>query len=166
MTQIEIEKKLISRIPKGWGKYISCAEGWYYILEDLEQKLSYLDPDYQIVQVKEKFGTLRFYYQSNKDKLVQDIMDDCVNRAEYYSQSTCEYCGSSSVRSISGKVKYNTTVKLREASWVKTACDECWTKKQEERKNRENALDELVKFNQENDLYEKTKDLLPKKETK
>lgn len=141
MTQIEIEKKLISRIPKGWGKYISCNEGWYQILEDLDNKLSYLDPEYKIAQVKEKFGTLRFYFDTSTDSPIRDIMNDCVSAAAYASSYTCEYCGSR-------------LGKLQDSGWVKTACDDCWTKKQEERKNRESALDELVKFNQENGLYD------------
>ena len=152
MTQTnEIEQKLLNRIFKPWGKYISCNEGWYKILEELDNKLSYLDPEYKINQIKEKFGTLRFYFESQSSDLIKDIMDDCVSAAAYASSYTCEYCGSR-------------LGKLQDSGWVKTACDECWTKKQEERKSRENALDELVKFNQENDLYEKTKDLLPKKE--
>ena len=61
MNYLLTEKKLINRIPKPWGRYISCNEGWYNILDELDNKLAYLDPDYQINQVKEKFGTLRFY---------------------------------------------------------------------------------------------------------
>lgn len=141
MTQIELEKKLISRIPKGWGRYVSCREGWYPILEDLENKLSYLDPDYRIAQIKEKFGTLRFYFDTDAEPMIKSIMRDCVAAAEFASSYTCEYCGSS-------------LGKLQQSSWVKTACDECWAKKQEERKNRDQALDELVKFNQENGFYE------------
>ena len=73
MTQInEIEQRLISRIPKGWGRYISCNEGWYDILDKLDIKLSYLDPDYSIAQVKEKFGTLRFYFDTKEDQLPQN----------------------------------------------------------------------------------------------
>ena len=143
MTQTkEIEQKLISRIPKPWGRYISCQEGWYKILGELDDKLSYLDPDYQINQVKEKFGTLRFYFETTKDSLIRDIMHDCIDAATYASTYTCEYCGSH-------------LGKLQESSWLKTACDTCWSIKQEERKKRDQALTELVKFNEENGLYDK-----------
>lgn len=142
MTQKEIEEKLLARIPKGYGRYISCNEGWYKILEDLDNKLSYLDPDYRIVQVKEKFGTLRFYFDTDIHGLTRSIMFDCVRAAEFASSYTCEYCGNSQGR-------------LQDDNyWVKTACHPCWKKKMDEVIAREQALDELVKFNQENGLYD------------
>lgn len=144
MTQTNIEQKLISRIQTKGGRYISCNEGWYEILAELERKLNYLDPNYTVDQVKEKFGTLRFYFSPSDigNKLVNDIMYDCVKAAEFTSSYTCEYCGSRL-----GKLQ-------TENYWVKTACSECWAKKQEERKKRDEALTELVKFNEENGLYD------------
>ena len=143
MTQInEIEQRLISRIPKPWGRYISCNEGWYNILDELDVKLSYLDPYYKINQVKEKFGTLRFYFETTEDGLVRDIMHDCVDAATYASSYTCEYCGSKQG-------------KMQEGAWYKTACHTCWNKKMDEFVAREKALTELVKFNEENGLYDK-----------
>ena len=118
----DIEQRLLNRIPQGWGKYISCGEGWYWILDALDHKLSYLDSDYELNQVKEKFGTLRFYFSSKKDGMINEIMQDCVTRAEYQSESTCEYCGKSLyLRSPN----FDRSVKLREGGWVKTLCDPC-----------------------------------------
>lgn len=143
MTQInEIEQRLLNRIHKPWGRYISCGEGWYQLLGHLDKKLSYLDPDYKIHQVKEKFGTLRFYYETQADDLIRDIMTDCVSAHEYASSHVCEYCGSYAAKSQT------------DGYWVKTACVECWAKKQEERKKRDQSLTELVKFNEENGLYD------------
>lgn len=129
---MSIEQKLLDRIPEGYGRYISCNEGWYKILEEIDNKLSYLDPNYRVAQIKEKFGTLRFYFDTDVEGLIRDIMYDCVRAAEYASSYTCEYCGNKS------------TAKLREGGWVKTLCDSCWVKKQEERANREQALDGSV----------------------
>lgn len=53
---------ILDRIPRGWGKWISLDAGWYPLIVDLNSKLAALDPDYEIHQVKEKFGTLRFYF--------------------------------------------------------------------------------------------------------
>lgn len=117
--------KLLERIPEKWGKYISCNPGWWLILAELETKLNYLDPDYEVNQVKEKYGTLRFYYQPTKGGVIQDIMDDCVRQAEYLSSKTCEMCGSSCARSIPEKVKWDSTVKLRNGGWYKTLCNTC-----------------------------------------
>lgn len=147
MQTREIEQKLISRIPKPWGRYISCNEGWYNILDELDIKLSYLDPDYKINQVKEKFGTLRFYFETTEDGIVKEIMYDCVRGAEYASSYTCEYCGSGA-----GKLQTDNY-------WRKTACDDCWVKKMEECEKRDEALTELVKFNEENGLYDIEKEL-------
>jgi hypothetical protein len=38
------------------------GEGWMPIILDLNEKLTKLDPEYRIMQIKEKFGTLRYYF--------------------------------------------------------------------------------------------------------
>lgn len=58
-----------------------------------------------IEQVKEKYGTLRFYYRGG-DEFVQGA----VSMAEYMSARTCETCGSPG--------------RLRGRHWVYTACDQ------------------------------------------
>jgi hypothetical protein len=54
-------RKILSRIPPRWGRWISCDKGWYPLVIELDQKLVEIYPDYQLHQVKEKFGTLRYY---------------------------------------------------------------------------------------------------------
>jgi len=49
------------RIPDGWGRCISCDAGWYPIIVELDAALANLDPNYEVQQVKEKYGTLRYY---------------------------------------------------------------------------------------------------------
>lgn len=61
-------------------------------------------PEIQVQQVKEKFGTLRFYY-SGGDSYIEGL----VSFAEGMSAVTCEVCGERG--------------KIRSASWVKTLCD-------------------------------------------
>lgn len=56
-------ERMLRRIPDGWGRWISCGRGWYPILARLEQQISALAPDWELHQVKEKYGTLRFYAQ-------------------------------------------------------------------------------------------------------
>lgn len=127
-TDALIREALCDRIPAEWGKWVSCDSGWNWILEDLEKKLSYLDPNYSINQVKEKFGTLRFYFESSTDNsLLMEIMNDVVRTAETASASTCEICGNSSTRSMSDRdVKYDKTVGLRvRGGWYKTLCETC-----------------------------------------
>lgn len=54
-------ERMLRRIPDGWGRWISCSRGWYPLLAEAEEHLSRIDPEYQIHQVKEKFGELRIY---------------------------------------------------------------------------------------------------------
>jgi len=59
-------------------------------------------------QVKEKFGSLRFYTNGFTDE-----MDKLVDEAECKSEETCEYCGKPGKR--------------RNDGWVRTLCDTCNT---------------------------------------
>jgi hypothetical protein len=118
-------EKLISRMPKGWFPSIECGSGWDRILDEVEERLNYLDPNYEVHQVKEKFGTLRFYYTPTIGGIVKDIMDDIVRMAEYWSTRTCELCGNSSSRGGSG-TKFDDTVDTKNRNgWYKTLCNTC-----------------------------------------
>jgi hypothetical protein len=61
-------------------------------------------PQVIVDQVKEKFGTLRFYYHGG-----DDIIDGMVRMAESISGFTCEKCGAPG--------------KMRGRGWLYTACD-------------------------------------------
>ena len=85
-----------------WG--FCCGDGWYQILDSLcgqiqhhidwkqEQKEKYGRGDgckqVVAVQVKEKFGGLRFYYNGG-----DDVIDGMVRMAESWAANTCETCG-------------------------------------------------------------------------
>lgn len=121
---LPIEKKLLDRIDPSYGKWISCNEGWYRILEELDAKLAFLCPEYGIAQVKEKYGTLRFYC-GTPGGVVGDLMDDAIRQAEELSAKTCELCGKSSMRGGDGWV-YDQSVGTRvRGGWYKTVCDDC-----------------------------------------
>jgi len=55
-------ERILRRIPDGWGRWIGCGPGWYPIIVDLADAIAELVPEYEIHQVKEKYGTLRFYW--------------------------------------------------------------------------------------------------------
>ena len=59
----------------------------------------------EIVQIKEKFGTLRFYYYGGNDRV-----EALVDFAEAISGVTCEECGAPGTQTDSG--------------WIKTLCAE------------------------------------------
>jgi len=62
-------------------------------------------PQVVVTQVKEKFGTLRFYYEAG-----DDIIDGMVRMAEGMSSCTCEECGKPG-KTVGG-------------GWIRTLCDE------------------------------------------
>lgn len=122
-----IREELRNRIPEMWGKYISYDTGWDWILEDLNRKFIFVDPDYTLNQVKEKFGTLRFYFETDKGKVAHEILWDLVAQAEYWSSKTCENCGSCNGKSNTERdIKFDKTVTLRSKPyWYKTLCESC-----------------------------------------
>lgn len=71
---------------------VECSSGWEKLYQPLIDKVAALGG--QVFQVKEKFGSLRFYYDLNdateEDKKSLAMM---VDRAEGLSTVTCEQCG-------------------------------------------------------------------------
>lgn len=55
-------KQILRRIPDGWARHISCGPGWYQLLVELDQMMAAIEPGYELYQVKEKFGGLRYYW--------------------------------------------------------------------------------------------------------
>lgn len=121
----ELENKIFEEFPKlyrqkdldmtqtcmFWG--LDVGDGWYDIIYDLSKKITFLAEKFNATieahQVKEKYGTLSFYYCCSDTEL-DDIIQDLVNAAENKTAHTCEVCGN-----------YG---KLRGNSWVYTSCDE------------------------------------------
>jgi hypothetical protein len=103
---------ILSRIPEGWGRWISCGAGWYPLITRLDEDLTAVDADYVIHQVKEKYGSLRFYAEP-ADPALQDLFDIIISEAESRSPSICEAC------SGPGHMREN------DAGWHKTLCQEC-----------------------------------------
>jgi hypothetical protein len=113
---------ILDRIPAEWGRWIDCGSGWYRLLADTHRKLKYLCPDYEIHQIKEKYGTLRYYFGTNEgfdNKIAYETMLDVVSVAERQSAHICEKCG----KRASTRVKNH---------WFFTACEECVPKNQDE----------------------------------
>lgn len=87
-------------------------DGWFRIIHDLSARLEEIlegllageRDEYYAVQVKEKFGGLRFYMSMETEE-----MSRAIQEAEAQSAATCEACG------LPGK--------RRGRGWVKTLCD-------------------------------------------
>jgi hypothetical protein len=105
---------ILRRIPDGWGRWISHDAGWYPIVATLDERLAALDPDYVVHQVKEKFGTLRYYCAPSGEPSTElrNTFCDTIVQAERTSAITCERCGGPGVLH-------------RRGHWRKTLCAAC-----------------------------------------
>ena len=143
----ELDEKLCAKYPKifvnrhgdmketlmCWG--FECGDGWYNIINQLCANIQhYTDwnnenhakgykqykevPQVVAVQVKEKFGTLRFYYDGG-----DDTISGMVRMAESMSAVTCEECGSPGHQ--------------RNGGWIRTLCDKHEEAYQEQMRSRE-----------------------------
>lgn len=104
-----------------------CGDGWFQIINQLCNNIQhYLDwqnkdsevvPQVVATQVKEKFGTLRFYYDGGDSKI-----DGMVRMAESMSGVMCEECGKPG--------------ETRQGGWVRVLCDEHEAARQKKNKER------------------------------
>jgi hypothetical protein len=132
----ELDKKLVADFPyifcdrnKGmdescmyWG--FSVGDGWYDIIQNICEELMSIHKEtgVQMVaqQVKEKFGSLRFYaayndhlLPCNRSEIVEaiDRAHSIINMLCDKSSSVCETCGEDGKQQTDG--------------WIKTLCDTC-----------------------------------------
>ena len=97
-----------------------CDNGWARILWDLSRSLDQIrrehGGDLRASQVKEKYATLRFYYDAwdfpSQD--VYDAIDALIDAAEARSARTCEHCG-----------RRGTLCHTRGGMWFRTLCPRC-----------------------------------------
>lgn len=128
-----MNKELTDRLNKNYpeifaeGMYFECADGWYELIDSLCDEITQFCNKYNQTppvasQVKEKFGSLRFYVWTAPTEVY-----DIISKYELQSQYFCEVCGES------GKIH-------RIGGWYSCYCDthlaehykrreEAWTKK-------------------------------------
>ena len=153
-------KKSMQETCMCWG--IECPIGWYNILEQLCTYLEFhnqqFSKEYGIAvvadQVKEKFGTLRFYFSiafvdrdtgmavgPDDENSVNEtaalyvardyldmLADDAIGEAESMTENTCADCG----------IPLTEDNKVETEGWITFLCDECNAKREEEYANRLN----------------------------
>lgn len=103
------------------------GDGWEPLIRKLSEKLEPLiqkwcrenvdkfDQHARASQVKEKFGTLRFYMDGYTTK----EMNELIREAELKSEETCEDCGAVGIVFSDG--------------WIRTLCLDCEKKRQEKK---------------------------------
>ena len=106
--QLEIEELKKKIVPEYW-KSIDVDEGWYQLVIDCDRELTGVDPKYQIYQVKEKFGGLRFYTKPSNmdDKHTLIRIGEIISKYEDIASKTCSATGKPGVlmKSIGGWCK-------------------------------------------------------------
>ena len=110
----EFSRRMHERFPKMFeGKYggFACSSGWWPMLETLCATIQdHIDHSKgkcsQVIveQIKEKFGTLRFYASGG-----DEFTDGAISFAESLSNQMCEECGAPGKRIGGG--------------WIRTLCN-------------------------------------------
>lgn len=119
--------ELLVKYPKLYAKlsYFECEEGWIGLIDELSKKLEEINNKYTdfedriyAVQVKQKFGGLRFYCWSTENIRKEDyeLKDKLIEQAESASYTVCEMCSSPATKTTRG-------------GWIMTLCEECRTTK-------------------------------------
>ncbi len=139
-------KKSMQETCMCWG--IECPRGWWYILDQLCTVLEFHNMEFVknhgiaviAAQVKEKFGTLRFYYDvrpvdengivkyepdelpTDKDRnrmIAMDYLgmlaDQYIREAEDMTENTCAKCG----------IPLDKDNKVETKGWITYVCKEC-----------------------------------------
>lgn len=89
------------------NRIFECGSGWNKLICDLIKDLINIGWNKEIAQIKEKFGTLRFYPGGCTDEQWK-----LIGEAERKSSTICEYCGSKDA-------------KLYTDGWHTTECKNC-----------------------------------------
>lgn len=105
----------LDAMPEGWRKSFGlkiCEELKEILLKNNSLK------EYRIIQIKEKFGTLRWYCNSS-DKEIRKVID----KYEKISEHTCIFCGKDNVD-------------IFDDGWISPYCDNCFIRKKERQRLR------------------------------
>jgi len=145
--KIELERKLVSDYPTLFKQYggdpretclafgFECGDGWYHLIDTLcgaiQREVNWINglwPELNFscsaTQVKEKYGSLCFYYEffyktdlseDDKNKLTSsmDRIAGMSQITETLSKTTCEQCG--------------TKCEIAHGVFPRTECDACET---------------------------------------
>ena len=94
---------------------IQTGDGWYWLIDQICAELQWLTkqghPQVIAFQIKEKFGSLRFYTRGESNQ-----QNDLLSFAERLSKTICENCGSTH------DVKMQ---KRKDGPVIATLCNKC-----------------------------------------
>lgn len=110
---MKISEVLRQRLSHNFPSMVSHPPGWDDIVLRLHNQLMRIDPNYTVTQTKEKFGTLRFYFNLSDEEKFQEA-HNVLRHAEEESARTCEKCGKPG------------ELKIRPSGYRLTMCDRCY----------------------------------------
>lgn len=110
---MELKQQLINKYPRIYSNVqlgFDFPLGWFNLFDKLGADIMATDlpNEYRTIQIKSKFGELRFYYENGGIGF-----EDLIDNAENESRATCENCGSKENVSTGGY------------GWIMTLCNKC-----------------------------------------
>jgi hypothetical protein len=102
---------------------VECGEGWKHLYMPLLDLAALYGAT--VLQVKEKFGGLRFYFGGGGEN--HDHLQAMVDAAEDASFRTCENCGEHGQEHYMDgpTLKFRPKARRRSGGWIRTLCDPC-----------------------------------------
>jgi hypothetical protein len=102
-------QRVADRIVTGWWPQLQIGRGWWELVAALDARLSQLDPEYRVTQIRAANGVLQYDVSAGADDEFLRLVID----AETTSAGICEQCGRPGTRHVvrGGRV---------------VACDEHW----------------------------------------
>ena len=88
-----ILEEIKGKINAMYAKEIACDAGWHHLVAKCHLELSLMDPNYEVYQIKEKFGSLRYYFGTRSSDIKEMEMWKIAQKYEMLSQETCELTG-------------------------------------------------------------------------
>lgn len=102
--------------------YVECGKGWEKLYAPLFQLCNLLNID--VLQVKEKFGGLRFYVGGVSEEYF-DMVHAFIDAMAAYSYRVCEECGIRNKHCREGDKTYTPVKVTTEGGWLFTLCEQC-----------------------------------------
>ena len=106
-------KKMFYHVP-----YVECPQGWFQIIEELTKELVEISKDFRddsikVVEIKEKFGGLRYCVDYDLPSEQITLIEQTIRYWESKSYKVCSACGSE--EDVVRSRKY----------WEQTLCKNC-----------------------------------------
>jgi hypothetical protein len=102
----ELEQKYKSILAISYG--FETPQGWLPLLEEFLEKAINFEGWFKVVQIKEKFGGLRIYIDTEDDipNEIRTMIEGLISEAEFKANRCCHDCGCSIDRDSAKKYRF------------------------------------------------------------